>query len=397
MASTFSRLVLGLAGLLLAGAAHAQVLDLDRHYLEVPSNPTLQLLGDFTLEVWVFLNSHEGQAGIIGKTFEHLPAPIDVYHANGRLELLWGDGRTPHGVITTSLTPTCVWTHLAIVVQGSSVRFYINGVQDSESVWSTLVTRVDVGTPLRIGSRDDLLTMFDGKMDELRLWSHARTREEIDGQRFSELAGDEPGLMLYYDFNQGVCGEDNTGLVVEPDRSPMGNDGTFMGLGLGGCRANYVCADCPAGPDCPDELDDPLVPGPSDQDGDGIDDVDDCAPLDPGDGEPVPPLRDLRLSEDFGSLRLDWAAADSGMTDPSAHHVLLRGELAALHAERGFASACRIDATPANWFAGESISRTTPSYWYLVRGDNDCGAGALASLGEARAELEMRMVEVCGP
>ncbi len=44
---------------------------------------------------------------------------------------------------------------------------------------------------------------FDGIIDEVRIWDHARDEGEIAGQMNCALSGDEPGLLAYYSFNMG--------------------------------------------------------------------------------------------------------------------------------------------------------------------------------------------------
>ncbi len=48
---------------------------------------------------------------------------------------------------------------------------------------------------------------FDGKMDELRVWSDVRTEPEVSGNYDSELNGDEAGLVAYWKFNNSLQDE----------------------------------------------------------------------------------------------------------------------------------------------------------------------------------------------
>ena len=57
--------------------------------------------------------------------------------------------------------------------------------------------------PLRIAS-DYAGRFFDGKIDEIRIWSNARSEEEVITYMDSSLTGSETGLVAYYNFNTGT-------------------------------------------------------------------------------------------------------------------------------------------------------------------------------------------------
>jgi hypothetical protein len=86
-------------------------------------------------------------------------------------------------------------------------------------------------------------------MDEFRIWNVARSEAEILAAKDNELSGSEPGLIAYYNFNQGTCGDNNTGLTapeIPNIANPGTNDGTMMNMAKNGCTSNFVCA----GPTC---------------------------------------------------------------------------------------------------------------------------------------------------
>jgi hypothetical protein len=57
-----------------------------------------------------------------------------------------------------------------------------------------------------------------GQMDEVRVWTIARSASDIASTMHRMLVGNEPGLVLYWRFEEG------SGRVVS-DSSPAGNDG----------------------------------------------------------------------------------------------------------------------------------------------------------------------------
>ena len=56
-------------------------------------------------------------------------------------------------------------------------------------------------------------------MDEVRLWSTARTEQEINNYKDKRLQQNEPGLEAYWRFEEGVA----------KDYSGNGHDGTYQG------------------------------------------------------------------------------------------------------------------------------------------------------------------------
>src|SRR5262249_51690616 len=64
---------------------------------------------------------------------------------------------------------------------------------------------------------------FIGLMDEVRIWSVARSQAEIAATMFERLAGNEPGLVAYYRF-------DEPGAAQAVDSSPSPFDAQLFGV-----------------------------------------------------------------------------------------------------------------------------------------------------------------------
>ena len=58
-------------------------------------------------------------------------------------------------------------------------------------------------SPLQIGREGPGWAQYDGGLDELRLWSVARTASELQATLTTELTGSELGLRGYWRFNEG--------------------------------------------------------------------------------------------------------------------------------------------------------------------------------------------------
>lgn len=134
-----------------------------------------------------------------------------------------------------------VWQHFAWVYNGSTVELFVDGVSVGSTSASGTITSTD--TPLSIGKHISPwgLATFDGGVDEVTLWSKALSQENIQEMMANELQGDEAGLELYYKFNQGVPGEDNTSISnVISEVEPGVRDGVLVNFALNGMTSNFV-------------------------------------------------------------------------------------------------------------------------------------------------------------
>lgn len=83
---------------------------------------------------------------------------------------------------------------------------------------------------------------WSGQIDEVRIWNVVRTQAQIVASSGCELTGDEPGLLAYYNFNQGIAGGANAGVTTLNDASDRctPNNGTLTGFALTGATSNWV-------------------------------------------------------------------------------------------------------------------------------------------------------------
>jgi hypothetical protein len=142
--------------------------------------------------------------------------------------------------ISTGITATDgLWHHIAVTWRASDgeVKLYKDGFA---AFTGTLTTApLSVGGSLVLGQDQDSIgggfdsaQAFQGLLDEVQIWSVARTEAEIQTDMFWAPKGDEPGLIAYWSFN------DNSQSVAS-DQSTNGNDAvlsgaTWEGRSLGG-------------------------------------------------------------------------------------------------------------------------------------------------------------------
>ncbi|NUM75140.1 discoidin domain-containing protein [candidate division KSB1 bacterium] len=110
------------------------------------------------------------------------------------------------------------WHHIAATHAGGELRVFIDGVfagATSESLYD--ITTLDRAAGIG-GQFDGSEYMFDGIIDEVRIWNIAKTQTQIQANMHTSLQGNEPGLVGYWRFDEGE------GQAVH-DASPFGNHG----------------------------------------------------------------------------------------------------------------------------------------------------------------------------
>jgi hypothetical protein len=114
------------------------------------------------------------------------------------------------------------WNHLAMTYSTTTgeLKVFLNGAQDGVSTPNSAI--YNNSSLLKIGARGDDSDINNPiYMDEIRMWSVAKTEAEIAASMSECLVGDEPGLVLYYDFENDF----NTTVT---DKTANGNDGTIV-------------------------------------------------------------------------------------------------------------------------------------------------------------------------
>jgi hypothetical protein len=87
----------------------------------------------------------------------------------------------------TAVLPLNTWSHVATTYDGTTIRIYVNGVQVGTKAQSgPLVTSTQ---PLRFGGDALWPEWFKGSLDEIRVYDHALTAAEIQGDMSRPVSG----------------------------------------------------------------------------------------------------------------------------------------------------------------------------------------------------------------
>ncbi len=216
------------------------------NYVSIANNP---ITNSFTVETWLLLNANSGNPSTnprifdFGNSTNHYCTMYITSSSTIGYQIVVGS------TLQTFTSSTAVtlgkWTHIAVTYDqpSSTATIYFNGVQVGQSTSITLY-------PANIGSlsnswlgRSEYYNVdpnLNGSLDEFRIWNSARSQAQIQANMLNSVAANSAGLLLYYNFDQGVGGATNTGITGLPDQTSTGATGTLNNFTLSGNTSNWV-------------------------------------------------------------------------------------------------------------------------------------------------------------
>jgi len=227
----------------LSAFSQGQALDFTNTGSNYVNLPNLLPSGSYTKEAWV--NSRS----FVGNTNNIVSGTTNAFWIPNGGNLSSGHNFSYITIQDPTPMVTGVWYHVAVTYDATTdiMSLYKNGVLvasgDADNVGGAPAyseTELYIGTYNNGGGPGGFL--FDGQIDEVRIWNIVRTQAEIAASQSCILTGDEPGLLAYYNFDQGVAGGTNTGVTTLNDVSDrcVPNNGTLVGFTLSGATSNWV-------------------------------------------------------------------------------------------------------------------------------------------------------------
>lgn len=122
------------------------------------------------------------------------------------------------------------WQHLAVTYDGRDLTFFLDG---NETYWKAPIDLTAAFHNFNIGCNRGRSCFFDGRIAEVRIWDHRRSKADLLAAMHSRLAGNETGLVGYWPLNDG------SGDIVA-DSSVNGRSGAMQGA------AHWVMDEPPA-------------------------------------------------------------------------------------------------------------------------------------------------------
>jgi hypothetical protein len=211
-------------------------------YVRVTHNAALNPTSAFTFEAWVNVTDAlaGGCSSIAGK---HWQKSWWVGICGTTLRS-YVKGYAPAGVGGTGtfrdkgVLPPGTWTHVAVVFNGTQRLHYING--ELAGSWPETGPLTTSSDEMRIGSDIAHNHSPSGAIDEVRLWSVARTIGQIRSSLNKRITAAQPGLVAVWSL------DGNTNDIIGPHDGALGGAGvgflTFPpGFSCGATTATTLC------------------------------------------------------------------------------------------------------------------------------------------------------------
>ena len=217
------------AGMNLENAQQVLSLDGINSYVSIPDSDAIDFGADddFTVEAWIKVDAVQPDRGnndndIIEKWSGSggYPYVIRYERSSGKVSARRFESspnRSNPSVASITSFDDGKFHHIAFVKEGETLSLYVDGeLEDTATDTTSANTTND--SPLFIGNRGGSTgeNFFAGEVDELRIWSKARTATEIRAARFTTLESisGADGLEAYYTFDDGTANDSADDVVV---------------------------------------------------------------------------------------------------------------------------------------------------------------------------------------
>ena len=174
----------------------------------IANKPILNIGDPYTIEAWIFAEEWKSQSwqGSIFTNDAHGTGDERGFAFrcgdNGKLSFVMGASSQWNEVVSPSVMNTKQWHHVAAVVNNGSMTLYIDGQNVANATYPGTPTQCEL--PFTIGESTGFPgRVFEGVIDELRVWNTARTGAQIADNNTTDLAGTEAGLIAYFPMNDG--------------------------------------------------------------------------------------------------------------------------------------------------------------------------------------------------
>lgn len=182
-------------------------------YVELPPD-IFTALTQATVEVWAKWAEFGAYSRVFefGAGYQSVSLFNHLNSADLRFNIYPRYARNDPGSMFTArangLLRTNEWMHLAAVSGAGGMKLYANGRLVAQHTNTTTFADIDVTFTNLLGrglAKGPLDQDFRGEMDEVRVWDHARSLDQIRDAMFKRLTGKEEGLKHLWNFDDGTA------------------------------------------------------------------------------------------------------------------------------------------------------------------------------------------------
>ncbi|MEI8395697.1 MAG: VCBS domain-containing protein [Rhodospirillaceae bacterium] len=188
------------------------------NHVEIADTTALKPVTALTLETWVQITGAADGGEIISNFSGNSGYRLWFNSESGNLEFDIGNGSDMKSLLSDSASiKDGGWHHLAANYNGSSISLIVDD--------SRVATLSGIDTNALAASSDTSLLIgrgLTGAINEVSIWSAARSQEQIASDKTHSLNGNESGLAGYWRFDE------QSGNIAQ-NSHPAGPDGTIVG------------------------------------------------------------------------------------------------------------------------------------------------------------------------
>ncbi|MFH1642989.1 MAG: LamG-like jellyroll fold domain-containing protein, partial [Nanoarchaeota archaeon] len=170
-------------------------------FINVSDSPSISMVGDFTIQAWIYPTSKEGNDYILGKFDDYeggqgQGSSYDFFLQAGNISVHIADSNEDAGTNSEkskNSLPINTWSHVAAVYNAvaGTVALYENGARADSSTFGSIPNSIpDTPTPITIGKllwRGGNYNYFNGTIDEVRIWNRSLSAGEVQQLYMSNL------------------------------------------------------------------------------------------------------------------------------------------------------------------------------------------------------------------
>ena len=151
-----------------------------------------------TFEAWIRTTAKASQTIVIGSNPPGATPRISV--GGDQISVYWNTSGSASGWTSADTTPVTdgQWHHIAVVFDGGAITFYKDGGATADRL--TVSGAQQAAGTFQLGAGFGSATGFVGQLYDVRVWSAARSAQQIASWRWAPLSLSEPGLTVRTSF-----------------------------------------------------------------------------------------------------------------------------------------------------------------------------------------------------